>query len=93
MRHAATTVAGADRPGFKLGDCSTQRNLSEAGRPEARRMGERFHDERVAIEKVLTSPWCRCRETAMLAFGQAEDWDPLASFFEPHPRSRSSPSA
>jgi phosphohistidine phosphatase SixA len=85
MRHASTTEGLGDPAGFKLDDCSTQRNLSDAGRSQARRVGERFRAERVVVEKVLTSPWCRCRETAMLAFGQAEDWTPLSSVFDyPH---------
>jgi len=85
MRHASTVAGYGDPPGFRLGDCSTQRNLSEAGREEARHVGERFRAERVPVWRVYTSPWCRCRETAMLAFGKAEDWEPLASIFDyPH---------
>lgn len=85
IRHASTEPGLGDPAGFRLGDCATQRNLSEAGREEARRIGARFHSERVAVAKVYTSPWCRCRETAMLAFGRAEDWAPLSSFFDlPH---------
>jgi broad specificity phosphatase PhoE len=82
MRHASTQPGTGDPPGFRLGDCSTQRNLSDAGRAEARRVGERMRAERVPIVRVYTSPWCRCRETATLAFGTAEDWDPLGSFFD-----------
>ena len=85
IRHASTAPGLGDPPGFRLGDCSTQRNLSEAGREESRRIGARFKAEGVAVQEVLTSPWCRCRETAMLAFGRAEDWEPLSSFFDlPH---------
>ena len=85
IRHASTGPGLGDPPGFRLGDCSTQRNLSEAGREESRRIGARFKAEGVAVQEVLTSPWCRCRETALLAFGRAEDWEPLSSFFElPH---------
>lgn len=85
MRHAATEPGLGDPAGFKLGDCATQRNLSEAGRADARRVGERFKAERIPVARVYTSPWCRCRETATLAFGQAEDWEPLSSFFDfPH---------
>jgi broad specificity phosphatase PhoE len=85
MRHATTEPGLGDPPGLRLGDCATQRNLSEAGREEARRAGERFRVERVPIARVYSSPWCRCRETAMLAFGRAEDWEPLSSFFDfPH---------
>jgi broad specificity phosphatase PhoE len=82
MRHAATMEGLGDPPGFRLDDCASQRNLSEAGRADARRIGERFKAERIRIERVLTSPWCRCRETATLAFGRAEDWEPLSSFFD-----------
>jgi len=85
MRHAATEPGFGDPPNFKVGDCATQRNLSDAGRAEARRVGERLSAERVPIARTYTSPWCRCRETAMLAFGASEDWEPLSSFFEmPH---------
>ena len=86
MRHATTDPGlGGDPPGYTLDDCSTQRNLSHAGRAESQRIGERFRAERVPVARVYTSPWCRCRETAMLAFGKAEDWEPLSSTFDfPH---------
>ena len=85
MRHAATEPGLGDPPGFRLGDCATQRNLSDAGRADAQRIGERLRHERVPIARVYTSPWCRCRETAMLAFASAEDWEPLSSVFDfPH---------
>jgi broad specificity phosphatase PhoE len=85
MRHAATEPGFGDPAGFRLDDCETQRNLSDEGRAHARRIGERFRAERVSVAQVYTSPWCRCRETAMLAFGRAEDWTPLSSFFDfPH---------
>lgn len=85
MRHAATVPGLGDPQGYRLDDCATQRNLSDAGRDEARRVGERFRAERVRVARVYTSPWCRCRETAMLAFGRAEDWEPLSSIFDfPH---------
>jgi broad specificity phosphatase PhoE len=82
MRHASTVEGLGDPPGFRLDDCSTQRNLSEKGRNEARRVGARFRSERVAIQHVYSSPWCRCMDTARLAFGSVEEWDPLGSFFE-----------
>jgi broad specificity phosphatase PhoE len=81
MRHAATTIAGADPKGFRLDDCRTQLNLSDEGRAQARRAGERIADEKVPISRVYTSPWCRCHETGLLAFGRAEDWEPLGTFF------------
>jgi phosphohistidine phosphatase SixA len=82
MRHASTGPGLGDPPGYRLDDCSTQRNLSDEGRAEARRAGARIASEKVPIAQVYTSPWCRCRETAMLAFGRAQDWAPLASFFD-----------
>ena len=82
MRHGSTAGGLGDPPGFRLGDCATQRNLSAQGREEARRVGERLRAERVPIAKVYTSPWCRCRETATIAFGRAEAWEPLSSIFD-----------
>jgi broad specificity phosphatase PhoE len=82
MRHASTGAGLGDPPGFRLDDCATQRNLSDDGRAEARRVAERIAREKVPVARVYTSPWCRCRETAMLAFGKAEDWTPLSSFFD-----------
>lgn len=83
MRHAATEPGLGDPPGWRLDDCATQRNLSEQGRAEAKRVGERLRAERVPVARVYTSPWCRCRETArLLGMGEPEDWEPLSSFFE-----------
>jgi len=82
MRHASTEGGYGDPPEFRLDDCATQRNLGEAGRAEARRVGERLRAEHVPIARVYTSPWCRCRETARIAFGEAEDWEALGSFFD-----------
>ena len=86
VRHAATDPGMGDPPGFKLDDCATQRNLNAEGREQARRLGERLRRERVPIAKVLTSPWCRCRDTASLAFGKADDWEALANIFEQRDR-------
>jgi broad specificity phosphatase PhoE len=82
MRHGATGPEPGDPEGYRLDDCKTQRNLSDEGRDEARRVGTRLAREKVPIGRVYTSPWCRCRETAMLAFGRAEDWEPLSSVFD-----------
>ncbi len=82
MRHGSTGKGLGDPPGYRLDDCATQRNLSVEGREVARRAGEELAREKVRIARVYTSPWCRCRETAMLAFGKAEDWSPLSSFFD-----------
>jgi broad specificity phosphatase PhoE len=88
VRHAATEGGAADPPGFSLADCSTQRELSAEGREQARALGERIRAEKVPIAKVFTSPWCRCRDTATIAFGRAEEWDALASVFEYPDRER-----
>ena len=82
MRHASTGTGLGDPPGYRLDDCSTQRNLSEEGRAEARDIGARFARARVPIARVYTSPWCRCRETATLAFAKSEDWEALSSIFD-----------
>lgn len=81
MRHAQTDPGVGDPPDFKLGDCSTQRNLSEAGREQARKVHASFLRERVKIDQVRSSAWCRCVDTAMLAFKQNTVWSPLNSFF------------
>jgi phosphohistidine phosphatase SixA len=71
VRHALTTPGTGDPEGMKLDDCATQRNLSDEGRAHARRLGEAFRARAVPVGQVLSSPWCRCIETARLAFGQA----------------------
>lgn len=86
IRHASTVPGFGDPPGFQVDDCSTQRNLSEAGREEARRIGAAFLDRGVPVEKVLSSRWCRCLDTARLAFGTAEPWAALDSFFDDRSR-------
>jgi phosphohistidine phosphatase SixA len=86
FRHATTEPGVGDPPGFRVDDCATQRNLSEAGREESRRIGAAFRRHRVPVERVLSSRWCRCLETARLAFGRVEPWAPLDSFFDDRSR-------
>src|SRR5262245_31805666 len=81
VRHPVTDPGVGDPQGFRLADCSTQRNLSEEGKEHAKRIGEAFRLHRVPVERVLTSPWCRCVETASLAFGAAEISPPLSNLF------------
>jgi broad specificity phosphatase PhoE len=81
IRHAETDPGVGDPPGFRLEDCKTQRNLSPAGREQARRLGETFRRERVPVAQVLASEWCRCRDTAALAFGRYETWPALNNLF------------
>ena len=87
MRHAVTTPGVGDPPGFRLDDCSTQRNLTDEGRRDARRVGEEFRKRAIGVEDVLSSPWCRCIETARLAFGKAETSTALSNLFT-HPENR-----
>jgi phosphohistidine phosphatase SixA len=81
VRHAVTTPGVGDPPGMRLDDCATQRNLTDEGRRDARRLGEAFQARDIAADRVLSSPWCRCVETARLAFGAAEIWPPLGNLF------------
>jgi phosphohistidine phosphatase SixA len=86
LRHATAPGVG-DPPQFKLGDCATQRNLDEAGRAQARRIGAAFGARRIAVGRVLTSRWCRTRETAEIAFpGQAGDEPAFDSIFQARDR-------
>jgi broad specificity phosphatase PhoE len=81
IRHAQTTSGFGDPPGFKLEDCATQRNLNDEGRAQARKMGAAFREKGVPIAAVISSPWCRCLETARLAFGEAESWPALSNLY------------
>ncbi len=80
-RHAQTTPGVGDPPGFRLGDCATQRNLSGEGRAQARAAGEWFKARALSPAGVRSSAWCRCRDTADLAFGSHVHWAPLDSTF------------
>ncbi len=72
IRHAATEPGVGDPPGFTLQDCASQRNLSAAGRADAQALGAAFKRHRVPVGQVLSSRWCRCIDTARLAFGRVE---------------------
>jgi phosphohistidine phosphatase SixA len=86
FRHALAPGTG-DPPGFRLDDCATQRNLSADGRRQAARIGEAFRSRGIVIGRVLSSQWCRARETARIAFGRAEDEPAISSFFADRSRS------
>jgi broad specificity phosphatase PhoE len=81
IRHALTEAGVGDPQGFRLEDCTTQRNLSEEGRAHARRIGEAFRLYKIPVEEVRASPWCRCVETASLAFGSADILPALSNLF------------
>ena len=69
-----------DPPGARPNDCGSQRNLDEQGRGEARRLGEAFRSRAIPLGDVRSSWWCRCLETAELAFGRVERWPALNGF-------------
>jgi phosphohistidine phosphatase SixA len=82
LRHSDAPGSGGfgDPPNFRLDDCATQRNLSDEGRAHARRTGEAFRQHGIIFDQLLTSPWCRCKETALLATGkEAETFEPLSN--------------
>lgn len=82
MRHANAPGVG-DPSGMKLADCTTQRNLDARGRAQAEQLGGRLRAAGITDVRVLTSQWCRCRDTArLLAVGPVEDLPALNSFFE-----------
>ncbi len=80
IRHAYAP-GGGDPDNFDLNDCSTQRNLSETGREQAKKIGKFFHENQIPIDKVMSSEWCRCKDTAQIAFKRFETKDFLNSFF------------
>ena len=84
LRHALAPGFG-DPDNFSIHDCRTQRNLSQAGREQSRRIGQYLRDEAIEIEVILSSRWCRCVETAAeLGLGPFTTHDGLNSFFEGH---------
>jgi phosphohistidine phosphatase SixA len=81
LRHATAPGVG-DPEDFRLGDCATQRNLSDEGRAQARRLGERLRAQGITSAEVYSSQWCRCLETAaLLDLGPVEPLPALNSFF------------
>jgi broad specificity phosphatase PhoE len=77
LRHAATDMQQRDEVGAPLSDCARQRNLTEDGREDARLIGAVLRARGIPVGRVLSSGYCRCMETAQLAFGRAEGWLPL----------------
>jgi len=80
IRHALAPGT-FDPPGFRLDDCATQRNLSDAGRVQARRIGDVFRANGIAAANVQSSQWCRCLDTAaLLRLGEVTPQPLLNSF-------------
>ena len=82
IRHAYAP-GGGDPNNFDINDCNTQRNLSNSGRKQARNIGFFFKDNNIEIENIYSSEWCRCKETALIAFNKFENKKFLNSFFSP----------
>jgi phosphohistidine phosphatase SixA len=82
MRHTQTTPGVGDPPGWKLGQCWTQRNLAPEGIEHAKRIGQWFADQGLRVAQVRNSPWCRTRDTARLAFGRTSDWTAISNIFD-----------
>src|SRR5262249_19009771 len=76
LRHSYAP-GGFDPPDARLDDCSTQRSLDANGRAQATRIGEAFQKNGIAVGAILSSPRCRCLDTARLAFGRVEAWNVL----------------
>ena len=81
LRHAQTVPGIGDPPEFQLGRCETQRNLSDAGRAQAQRIGRWLGTRQLVPRAVRSSAWCRCTDTAQLALGTHEVWPALNSTF------------
>jgi phosphohistidine phosphatase SixA len=82
LRHAIAPGTG-DPPNFNVDDCATQRNLSDEGRAQARRIGARFRANGIENAQVFSSQWCRCRETAeLLELGPVSYLPALNSFYQ-----------
>ena len=81
IRHAIAPGNG-DPNNFDINDCSTQRNLDEKGIEESKKIGLFFKNNKIKIDKVLSSQWCRCKDTAKYAFKNFETFNALNSFYD-----------
>ena len=80
IRHAIAP-GGGDPENFDINDCNTQRNLDNNGRSQAKEIGNYLSSNNILIDKVISSEWCRCKETALLAFNKFETKSFLNSFY------------
>ena len=80
IRHSLAP-GGGDPGGFKIEDCNTQRNLNETGIEQSQKIGKIFKDNKIPIDIVLSSEWCRCKDTAFHAFGTFKEFSALNSTF------------
>ena len=79
LRHASTDFSQDDSRMTSYEDCSTQRNLTDQGRADARAIGERVRQAGISFDHVETSPLCRCKDTAKLAFGRINEVQPATT--------------
>ncbi len=80
IRHAYAPGSG-DPDNFNLNDCSTQRNLSDRGKKQSEHIGTIFRENKIEIDEVYSSEWCRCKETAEIAFTNFTTKNFLNSFY------------
>ena len=80
IRHAYAP-GGGDPDNFDINDCNTQRNLNDNGRQQAKNISNFFIENQINFKRVYSSEWCRCKETAKIAFGDFETKNFLNSFF------------
>ena len=80
IRHALAPGSG-DPSNFQLGDCNTQRNLNIEGIEQSKKIGLFFYQNNIPIDEVLSSEWCRCKDTAKYAFNNFKTYTALNSFF------------
>ena len=81
IRHSLAP-GGGDPAGFKINDCKTQRNLNRVGINQSKKIGKLFKKNKVLIDQVLSSQWCRCKDTAQYAFGNYKEFTALNSTFQ-----------
>ena len=82
IRHALAPGSG-DPNGFKIDNCETQRNLDQIGVSQSKKIGELFREKKIKIDQVLSSQWCRCKDTARYAFENFKEFSALNSTFSP----------
>ena len=81
IRHALAP-GGGDPIGFKINDCKTQRNLNRVGINQSKKIGKLFKKYKIPIDQVLSSQWCRCKDTAKYAFKNFKEFSALNSTFQ-----------
>ena len=80
IRHALAPGVG-DPKGFNINDCKTQRNLDKVGIKQSKNIGKLFKKNKIPIDQVLSSQWCRCKDTAKNAFKEYKEFSALNSTF------------